>query len=251
MVRLGARGPVEHDVGRGHQLDLHHSRVDGLLARIQRRHPDAFVALLDQVAVLELEAADVHMGLADVGNDHADIADGDLHHRHLLHLDEPRVQVPRAGEQDLLLQSAPAAAIQERLRVLEVLVAGDGRSGNLARLDRLAVQGGHNAHHVRLDPLQVQLRFRHPVLVRGRGGNHREQRPVDAVGAGGQDAELPALLAAVQQELARVLEVVALDHFAQDALGRDRRAVGRHHQRNLALRHDGDGRLDDPVLPAE
>ena len=66
MVRLSARGPVEHDVRRGHQLDLHHSRVDRLLARIQRCHPDALVALLDQVAVLELEAADVHMGLADV-----------------------------------------------------------------------------------------------------------------------------------------------------------------------------------------
>ena len=98
--------------------------------------------------------------------------------------------------------------------------------------------------------MQVQLRFRHRMLVRGRGGNHREQRPVDAIGARRQDTELATLLAAVQQELARVLKVVAIDHFAQDALGWDRRAVRRQHQRNLALRHDGDGRLDDPVLPA-
>ena len=88
---------------------------------------------------------------AHEGNDHADVADGDLHHRHLFHLDEPGVQVPCAGQQDLLLQSAPSAAVQKRLRVLEVVVAGDGRPGNFARLDGLAIQRGDDAHHVRLD----------------------------------------------------------------------------------------------------
>ena len=136
----------------------------GCLPGYSGRDPDAFVALVHQVAVLELEAADVHVRLADEGDDHADVADGDLHHRHLLDLDEPRVQVPRAGQQDLLLQSAPATAVQKGLRVLEVLVARDHRPGNLARLDRPAVQGRHNAHHVRLDPMQVKLGRFHLVL---------------------------------------------------------------------------------------
>ena len=96
-----------------------------MFARIKRRHPDAFVAGVHEIAVLELDAADVHVRLADERDDDADVADGDLHHRHLFHLREPRIQVPRAGQQDLLLQAAPAAAVEERLRVLEVVVAGE------------------------------------------------------------------------------------------------------------------------------
>jgi hypothetical protein len=66
----------------------------------------------------------------------------------------------------------------------------------------------------------------------------REQRLVDPISAGRENAQLPALLAAVRQELARVLEVVALDDFAQDALRGNGRAIRRHDQRDLALRHD-------------
>ena len=117
----------------GTQFDFHHARVDRVFARIQRRDPDAFVADVHQVAVLELHAAHVLMRRPDERDDHADMADGNLHHRHLLHLDEPGVQVPRAGQQDLFLQSAPAAAFQKRLRVLEVVVAGDDRPGDFAR----------------------------------------------------------------------------------------------------------------------
>ena len=66
-----------------------------------------------------------------------------------------------------------------------------------------------------------QLLGRHAVLRRGRRRDDGEQRGVDAIGARGENAELAAFLAAVEQELARVLEVVAIDDFAQDALGRE------------------------------
>ena len=89
------------------------------------------------------------------------------------------------------------------------------------------------------------------MLRRRRGGDHREQRQVDAIRAGGEDAELASLLAAVHQELASILEIVALDNFAQDALSGNGRAVCRHHQCYLALRHDGHRHLEDPVLPTE
>ncbi len=78
--------------------------------------------------MLELHPADVLVGLAHEGDDDADVADGNLRHRHLLHPHEPGIQVPGAREEHLLLQPAAAAAVEEALGVLEAVVAGD-RSG--------------------------------------------------------------------------------------------------------------------------
>lgn len=64
-------------------------------------------------------------------------------------------------------------------------------------------------------------------------------------------AKLPALFAAVEQELARGLEVVAFDDFPEDATGRNRPAVRRDNEGNFALRHDDDRHLEDAMLPAE
>src|SRR5690242_13566354 len=106
------------------------------------------MADIDQVAVLELHAADVFVRLADERYDDADIADRNLHHGNLFDLRKPGVQIPRAGQQDLLLQTAPTAAIEKRLRVLEVVVARNDRAGDLASLDWPAVKSRHDADHV-------------------------------------------------------------------------------------------------------
>src|SRR6185369_7977388 len=160
-------------------------------------------------------------------------------------LDEPGIQVPGAGQEHLLLQAAPAAAFQERLRVLEVFVPGNDRPGNFAGLDRPAIQRRDNADHVRLDPLQEQVARIHAVL----GGVFRidddEQRLVNPVSAGGEDARLASFLAAIDQEFARVLEVVAVDDFAEDAFRRYASAVGGDHQGNFALRDNRHRRFDD------
>jgi hypothetical protein len=73
------------------------------------------------------------------------------------------------------------------------------------------------------------------------GTNHREEGSVDAISARGEDADLTALFASVDQELAGVLEVIAFDRLAQDALGRNWRAVRGNHKRQLSLRHRDDG----------
>ena len=88
-----------------------------------------------------------------------------------------------------------------------------------------------------------------PCIVRRRRRDHSEQRRVDAVRSGGENADLPAFLAAIDQELPRVLEVVAINHFAQDAFGRDGSAIRRQHQGDFALRHNRHRHLDDAVLP--
>ena len=62
--------------------------------------------------------------------------------------------------------------------------------------------------------------------------------------------DLAAFFAAIDQEFARVLEVVAIDDFAQDAFGGHGRAVGGQDQGNFALRHDRDRRFENAILPA-
>ena len=54
----------------------------------------------------------------------------------------------------------------------------------------------------------------------------------------GENSELAAFLAAVDQELARILEIVAIDDPSQNSFGRNRRAIRGHDERDLALRHD-------------
>ena len=62
--------------------------------------------------------------------------------------------------------------------------------------------------------------------------------------------ELAAFFSAIDQEFPRVLEIVAVDDFAQDAFGRDGRAVGGQHQGDFALRHDRHRDFDNAILPA-
>lgn len=87
------------------------------------------------------------------------------------------------------------------------------------------------------------------MLLRAARVDHAEQRGIDAVRPGGQHRELAALLAAVGEERPRVLEVVATHRAAEDVIGRDRAAVGRDDQPDLALRDHRHGHLAHAELP--
>jgi len=165
MVRLGAAGPVEDDVRGGHELDLHDAGVDRVFAGIPSGVTQTpLVADVHEVAVFELHTADVDVRLSHIGDDDAPRSRWESGPWGPVHLDEPGVEVPRAGQQDLLLQAATAAAIQERLGVLEVFVAGDDRAGDLRRRDGLAIEGGNDADLVRLHALQFERFGRHAVF---------------------------------------------------------------------------------------
>jgi hypothetical protein len=60
---------------------------------------------------------------------------------------------------------------------------------------------------------------------------------------------LTALLAAMRQKLARVLEVVTVHHLAQDAFGRDGRAIIGDDQGDLTLGDNDDRRFGEAILP--
>lgn len=249
VVRLGPVGPVEDDVGRRHEFDPHDARVDRMLAGVERGDPHALVTDVDEVAVLEFGAAHVEVRKADKGDHDADGPDRDVQHRDLFQLGEPRVEVPRAGEQDLLLQTAAAAPVEEGLGVLEVVVAGNGRAGDLARLDRPTVEGGDDADLVGTDVSQFE-RGRRDVVFRGiGGGDDLEERAVDPVGAGGEQGELPALFAAAGEKAARILKIITVDHAAQDAARRDRGAGGGDDEGDLARGDVDHRRLHDAELP--
>jgi hypothetical protein len=132
---------------------------------------------------------------------------------------------------------------------MEAVVAGDGGSGELARVDGRAVEGGHDADAVGLDAMHAQQVRRHAVRRCRLPGDDVEQRGVDAIRARGDDRELAALLAAPGEERARVLERVAGDRTAQDPLAAHGLAVGGHDQPDLTLRDHRHRRLGDGVLP--
>src|SRR6185503_5683590 len=96
--------------------------VKRMFARIERRHPYTLVTGIDQVTMLEFETADVFVRFANVRDDHANIANRNLDHGHLFDLNEPWIEVPCTGQEHLFLQTTAATAIQECLRILEVLV---------------------------------------------------------------------------------------------------------------------------------
>src|SRR5581483_973367 len=187
----------------------------------------------------EIHAADIDMGGADKRNNDAHITNGNVDHRRLLDLREPWIQVPRARQQYLLLQAAPAAAIEKRLGVLKIAVPRNDRAGDFARFNRRAIERGDNAHHVRVDALQEQLLRGHAVFRGEDGRNDGEQGGVDAISPGGQDAELAPFFAAVDKKTPGVLKVVAVNNLPQDALSRNGIAIGGDDQGNFALRHDG------------
>ena len=112
----------------------------------------------------ERVARHVEVLAADVAHDDADVADRNLGQRHLLDLHEPRIQVPRAGQQHLLLQAAAAAGVDERLAALEAVVPGDDRAGQIARRNRPAVQHRDDADAIGRHLVDVQILRHHAVL---------------------------------------------------------------------------------------
>ena len=101
--------------------------------------------------------------------------------------------------------------------------------------DGLAVERGDDADHVIVYARQFELRGAHAVeLGRGRRDDG-ELRRVDAIRFRRDNSELTAFLAAIGQEFPRVLEIVAINNFSENALGRNRVAIRRQHQGNFAL----------------
>jgi hypothetical protein len=169
-------------------------------------------------------------------------------------LHEPRIEVPRARQQDVLLQAAAAAGVDERLAVLEAVVAVDRRAGEVAGGDGTAVQHGDDADLIDRDLADVQIIGRGAEAARVVAAHDLEERRVDAIGARREDAHLAAALAAAAQELAGVLEAVARDLAAEDLVRRHGRAVRGDDERDFSRGHDHERHalhLVQPVPEAE
>ena len=197
----------------------------------------------------ERVARQIEVLAADVAHDDADVADRDLDERDRFDLDEPGVQVPRAGQQHVFLQSAAAAGVDECLTALEAVVARHDRPCKVARRYRAAVQHRQNAHPIGRHLVDAEVGRRHVVQTRRIGLDDLEERGVDAVRAGREKRQLTAALAVIAQERLGVLEVVALDLTGKHALRRDRLAVGGDDERDFTRLDDDDRHLRHLVAP--
>src|SRR5687768_14791484 len=98
-----------------------------MLAGQQWFDPHTLAAALDEIAMSEVFPRHIEMVPSNVAHDYADIADRDFRQRHRIHPDEPRVEVPRAGQQHFLLQAAASARGHEVLATLKAVVTGHNR----------------------------------------------------------------------------------------------------------------------------
>ena len=122
IVRRRALGPVQgQDEGR-HDLGRVAARVDRVFAGAQRLLPDAAMARAHERAELEIDARGIFGGKTDIGLDHRHLALIDDEHRHHLDRHQERIEVVGAVEQRIVLQADPAAAIEECLEILVVVV---------------------------------------------------------------------------------------------------------------------------------
>ena len=168
--------------------------------------------------MLEGFAGDVAAGLADVGDDDADV--GDRHLGHFLDFDrrEARVDEIAAGQEHLLLQALETAGVDECLRRPGTSCGRPPSSPAISPAGRAGPS------------LVVTMPTMLSVISSTGSATHGEQRRVDAVGARRNHRDLRAALAAVLEERSRILEGIALD------LAREHAAVGKRTVRRAPRR---------------
>ena len=127
--------PVQVEDGGWNYFRFIATRVERIFSGAQRLLPNAAMARADERTVLEVRAAGVLRGEADVGFDDADLALLDDEHRHHFHADEKWIERVRAVEERIVLQADVAAVIEEGLKVLVIVVqiifAAEQRLNNL------------------------------------------------------------------------------------------------------------------------
>src|SRR3954463_4698080 len=120
-LRLSA-DPAENEVNRRNQFDLHRIRVERILAGSERGAPDAAMTGLHLFAVAKRFTCRVRAGDTVIRNYHTDVPDRDQRLGLYLHRAEPAIDEECAVRQPLQLFTTAAAQLQERFRILEVIM---------------------------------------------------------------------------------------------------------------------------------
>lgn len=231
-------GPVEHDARGRNRLDPVRVRVDGVPTRIHRVLPHAALAFRKQVGVLELRSGQILANFADECRDNTNVCQSDFGQGVHFDANEHGVVVVETREDHFFLQTFAATSIDERLSVLERIVARNDRARDfaLARVERLARECRHDANRSVSDL--------HCVAE-----CHSEQLGVDAVRARRNDADLGTALAATLQELSRILERIALYVLCDHSAAFQGCTIMRLNQTQLLLGDDQEWNDVDLVLP--
>ena len=105
--------------------------------------------------------------LAEVRDDNRNFTGLDLFRLFKNHLEKKRVDVVRAGKQDVLLRTTLAACADECVAILKVLVALHWRGYIVVRVERSAVEGIDQTNLVLADPRCVKETNREETGFRG------------------------------------------------------------------------------------
>src|SRR5436190_2110420 len=122
-MRFGlAANPTQNEVNRRYQLHLHRVRIQGILARRQRRTPDTAFARFDLFAIAKGLPGSIGAGATIVGNYYADISDRNQRLGFDLNRPKPAINKEGSVRQDLKLFASASTEREESFRILKVIM---------------------------------------------------------------------------------------------------------------------------------
>src|SRR6266404_134002 len=162
MVGFGlAADPAQHEVDCRDQLNFYRIRIQRVFTGSEGRAPDTSVAGLNLFAVTKRFAGRVVSGGAMIRNNHANIANRNQGLRLDLNRAKPAIDEERAVGQHLQLFATLSSKLQERFRILEIIVISyidrlDLGRDNFTRANRWSVL---DTDHT--DGIDARIELRH------------------------------------------------------------------------------------------
>src|SRR6185369_4124353 len=174
----------------------------------------------------------------DVRNNHCYFTRFDFLRRFGNHLEQQRVDVVSAWQQDVFLWATLAAFTDELVPVLEVVVSGERLGDVVAWIERSAVECFHETDAVFVNHRRVEKTDHEETGFGFSTTVDRSRLRQDAIDAGGENVDLRTFLTASRDELFGVLEVAMVrDRFTEQAAGIERIAVSGRNDTDFALRN--------------
>src|SRR5204863_866053 len=180
MVRFGlAADPAQHEVDRRDQLNFHCIRIERVFTGSERRAPDTAMADLNLFAITERFAGRVVSGGAMIRNNHAYVTNRDQGLRLNLNCAKPAIDEERAVRQHLQLFAALSSELQERFRILEIIVISSIHRLDLGSNNFTRANGWPVLDTDYTDGIHIRIELRHFVYQRRRRARFTRTRIAD------------------------------------------------------------------------
>src|SRR5262245_35554411 len=161
MMRLGlAANPAQHEVDRWNKFNFNCVRIHRVFASGKGRAPDTLVTGFDLFTVAERFSSGVISRGAVIGNNYANVTNGDQGFGFDLDRPKPTVDEKRTVSQHLQLFTTLASQLEERFWILEIVVIFSSNRLDLGSDDftRSNCWAVLNTHHA--DGIEVRIELR-------------------------------------------------------------------------------------------